>query len=105
MKRFVVAGSIILGAVSLAEAAPKKTTTLPNDPCAPIGKLADGQLIYSLSCDLTPARVADQSKSGHAEETSRDDNNGIDRTGLLGLSWTSSNPDLPRGPALPASSN
>lgn len=40
--------------------APKgqKSTAARVDPCAPIGKTAKGELVYSLKCDNLPAPVA-----------------------------------------------
>jgi hypothetical protein len=33
---------------------PPKSVTARADPCAPIGRMADGKLVYSLKCDYLP---------------------------------------------------
>ena len=37
---------------------PNSTTTARNDPCAPIGRTADGKLVYSMKCENLPAPPA-----------------------------------------------
>ena len=49
--------AILLGAVLLASPvlAQSKPTPSRADPCAPIGRTADGKLVYSMKCDNLPA--------------------------------------------------
>ena len=47
--------AILLGAVLLASPALAQNKPLRADPCAPIGRTADGKLVYSLKCDNLPA--------------------------------------------------
>jgi hypothetical protein len=37
------------------KAAPKSTTARATDACAPIGRTAKGELVYSMKCDTLPA--------------------------------------------------
>ena len=41
-------------AVAQVKPAPK-TSTAHSDPCAPIGRTADGKLVYSMKCENLPA--------------------------------------------------
>ena len=36
------------------KAAPKSTSARAIDPCAPIGRTAKGELVYSMKCDALP---------------------------------------------------
>ena len=47
--------AILLGALLLASPALAQKKPPPADPCAPIGRTADGKLVYSLKCDNLPA--------------------------------------------------
>lgn len=63
MKSWVVI-AVVVATVSpaWAQTAPKaaapKASASRADPCAPIGRTADGKLVYSLKCDNLPAPVA-----------------------------------------------
>jgi hypothetical protein len=46
---------ILLGALLLASPALAQNKPLRADPCAPIGRTADGKLVYSMKCDNMPA--------------------------------------------------
>jgi hypothetical protein len=50
------------------KAAPKAATARAADPCAPIGRTAKGELVYSMKCDNLPAPVA-PSPQAEARET------------------------------------
>ena len=43
---------LLLATPALAQ---NKPTPLRADPCAPIGRTADGKLVYSMKCDNLPA--------------------------------------------------
>lgn len=56
MNRF--ACSLILLAILTSSAwAQSKSAAKRGDPCAPIGKTADGKLVYSMSCDAMPVPI------------------------------------------------
>ena len=71
---------LILSAPAFAQTkAPAKPARVAADPCAPIGQLADGTLVYSMKCEnLPPVTV---SRAAPEPE--------IQRSGLFGMSYTS----------------
>jgi hypothetical protein len=91
MKKLVLA---ILLVASPAWAQTKllpKTTTARADPCAPIGRTADGKLVYSMKCDNLPvpppppqAEVTEPPPPPQAE---------VHRSGLFGWSYEVKRPD------------
>jgi hypothetical protein len=86
--RFVILLALLLpgAAVSgaaMAQSKPVKGTT--RDACAPIGKLADGQLVYGLSCNTMPAsppRASVEAAPAAAPEPE------VERSGIFGMSYT-----------------
>jgi hypothetical protein len=42
-------------AVAQVKLTPKTATSARPDPCAPIGRTADGKLVYSMKCENLPA--------------------------------------------------
>lgn len=52
MKFTILLGSVLLASPAIAQ---KKPSASPVDPCAPIGRTADGKLVFSLKCDNLPA--------------------------------------------------
>lgn len=72
--------------------APKsqKSTVTRVDPCAPIGKTARGELVYSLKCDSLPAPPpppqAEVKEAPPPEPETQ-------RSGLFGLSFDRRKPD------------
>ncbi len=78
----------LLAAVVFLSASPvfaiaKEAKAAPADKCAPIGKLADGTLVYDMRCDNFPPVVANKP----AEQVPA-----IRRTGIFGMSYTSAPP-------------
>jgi hypothetical protein len=91
MKKLVLA---ILLVASPAWAQTKllpKNATARADPCAPIGRTADGKLVYSMKCDNLPvpppppqAEVTEPPPPPQAE---------VHRSGIFGLSYEVKRPD------------
>lgn len=76
---------------ALAKSAPKAAA--PADDCAPIGRTADGRLVYSLKCDNLPAPHAQsQVPSSPRSDAAPADEPEVERTGFLGLSYTRRKP-------------
>jgi hypothetical protein len=68
-----------------------KNVTARADPCAPIGRTADGKLVYSMKCENLPvptpppqAEITEPPPPPQAE---------IHRSGLFGLSYEVKRPD------------
>jgi hypothetical protein len=71
--------------------APQKSTAARVDPCAPIGKTAKGELVYSLKCDNlppppAPPPQAEVKQPAPAEPETRN-------TGLFGWSFDRRKPE------------
>lgn len=54
MKRLVLVFALLMTPSAWAQSKPKAAAV---DPCAPIGRTADGRFVYSLACDTLPAPV------------------------------------------------
>jgi hypothetical protein len=92
MKRAVVVLLLIASpALAQTNPAPKKNSARV-DNCAPIGRTADGKLVYSLKCDNLPAPPppppqAEVRQPPVAAEPE------VERSGLFGWSYTRKNPN------------
>jgi hypothetical protein len=60
MKTLTVAIAVLLASPALAQTKPKPISAAQVDPCAPIGRTADGRFVYSLKCEKLPVPVAPQ---------------------------------------------
>jgi hypothetical protein len=88
--------------LSMTPSAWAQTKPLPRatmarvDNCAPIGRTADGKLVYSMKCETLPAPAAPpaQAEAAPAAEqaASAPDEPVTKRSGLFGLSYTVTQP-------------
>ena len=69
-----------------------KSTAARVDPCAPIGKTAKGELVYSLKCDNLPAPPAPPPQAEVKEPPPAAEPE-TQRTGLFGLSFDRRKPE------------
>ena len=96
MKRLIVA-LVLMASPALAQTAlaqtkltPKNATAHVVDNCAPIGRTANGTLVYSMKCDNMPAPPPPpQAEAAPAPPPEPE----VQRTGILGLSYTRKPPD------------
>jgi hypothetical protein len=65
-----------------------KNTTARVDDCAPIGRTADGKLVYSMKCDNLPAPPSPPPQA----ETAPPPEPEVQRTGIFGLSYERKRP-------------
>ena len=65
-------------AVAQVKPAPKSPAAHP-DPCAPIGRTADGKLVYSLKCETLPAPQDSPARENAEPE--------VRRSGIFGWSY------------------
>ena len=68
-----------------------KGATARADPCAPIGKTAKGELVYSLKCDTLP--TPPPPPQAEVKEAPPPAEPETQRTGLFGLSFDRRKPD------------
>ena len=69
-----------------------KGATARADPCAPIGKTAKGELVYSMKCDTRPAPPAPPPQA-EVREAAPPPEPEVRRTGLFGWSYDRRKPD------------
>ena len=71
---------------------PKAATARGVDNCAPIGRTANGTLVYSMKCDNMPAPPPPpQAEAAPAPSPPPEPE--VQRTGIFGLSYTRKPPD------------
>jgi hypothetical protein len=95
MKKLVL---VILLVASPALAQTKltpKNTTVRVDNCAPIGRTADGKLVYSMKCDNLPAPPAPppQAEVREAPAPAAAPEPEVQRSGIFGWSYERKRPD------------
>ena len=97
MKKLILA-ILLIASPSLLMASPSwaqtkltpKSVTARADPCAPIGRTADGQLVYSMKCDNLPAPPSPpQAEIREAPPPQPE----VQRSGIFGLSYEVKRPD------------
>jgi hypothetical protein len=90
MKKLVLA-ILLISSPAWAQTKPApKNVAARVDNCAPIGKLADGQFVYSMKCDNMPAPPPPpQAEAAPAPPPEPE----MQRTGIFGLSYTRKPPD------------
>ena len=82
-KSLIVLCLLAMPAAGWAQSKPPKGAL--RDPCAPIGKTADGQLVYGMACNAMPAPVAPpRAQTTAAPEPEPE----IERSGIFGMSYT-----------------
>ena len=95
MKRLIpaIVSAIVLIAspalVRTALAQTKPATARTVDNCAPIGRTANGTLVYSMKCDNLPVPAPPP----QAEAAPAPPEPEVQRTGIFGLSYTRKQPD------------
>jgi len=90
MKKFLL---VILLVASPAWAQTKlvpKSATARADPCAPIGRTADGKLVYSMKCENLPAPPAPPPQAEAAPSPPPEPE--VQRSGIFGWSYERKRP-------------
>lgn len=65
-----------------------KTSAAHPDPCAPIGRTADGKLVYSMKCENLPAPAPPpQAELKEAPAPAAEPEPEVRRSGILGWSY------------------
>jgi hypothetical protein len=85
MKKLVFAILLISSPAWAQTKLPPKSVAARADPCAPIGRTADGKLVYSMKCDNLPASPA-AAPQAEARETPAPEPE-VQRNGLFGWSY------------------
>ncbi|HMH60391.1 MAG TPA: hypothetical protein VK561_03725 [Bradyrhizobium sp.] len=87
MKKLVFAILLISSPAWAQTKLPPKSVTARADPCAPIGRTADGKLVYSMKCDNLPAPPSPQ-----AEISAPPPEPEVQRSGIFGWSYERKRP-------------
>lgn len=87
MKKLVFAFLLIASPAWSQTKLTPKSVTARVDNCAPIGRTADGQLVYSMKCENLPAPPPPQAEAAPPPEPE------VRRTGIFGLSFERKRPD------------
>jgi hypothetical protein len=70
-----------------------KAATARADNCAPIGRTADGKLVYSMKCDNLPAPPAPPPQAEVREAPAPTPEPEVQRSGIFGWSYERKRPD------------
>jgi hypothetical protein len=104
MKRLACTVLIFVCSSTVTFAAPKKNSAAVQvDPCAPIGKSADNQLIYPLACDRVPTHSVESAGGSAPTPADQDDGQTIHRQGLFGFSYGADDDNRANGATMPPS--
>lgn len=85
----VLPALLLLAAPAIAQPSPKSVAAR-TDPCAPIGRTADGKLVYSMKCENIPAPPAPApSPQAEAKEVppAAEPEPEVRRSGIFGWSY------------------
>ncbi|MBR0722464.1 hypothetical protein [Bradyrhizobium manausense] len=64
-----------------------RTSAAHPDPCAPIGRTADGKLVYSMKCEILPAPPLPPPQAELKEAPAAEPEPEVRRSGLFGWSY------------------
>jgi hypothetical protein len=95
MKKLVFAILLIASPAWAQTKLVPKSATARADPCAPIGRTADGKLIYSMKCENLPAPPPPPPQA----EVEPPPEPAVQRSGLFGMSWAPPGTAPPSAPA------
>ena len=84
----VLAAQVLVSPIWAQTKLTPKNATARVDNCAPIGRTANGELVYSMKCDNLPAPP-----QAEASEPSAPPAPEVKRSGLFGLSYEVKRPD------------
>src|SRR5438270_6854526 len=89
MKKFllvmVLMASPVWGQTQIApKPAPKSTSARAIEPCAPIGRTAKGELVYSINCDTLPPPAQAEAREAPAAPPPEPE---VQRSGIFGWSY------------------
>jgi len=95
MKKLVLAILLVSSPAWAQTKLTPKNTTARVDNCAPIGRTADGKLVYSMKCDNLPAPPAPppQAEVREAPAPAAAPEPEIQRSGIFGWSYERKRPD------------
>ena len=89
MSRYLLVLLLIASPVAAQVKLTPKSSMAHPDPCAPIGRTADGNLVYSMRCENLPAppSPAPQAELKEAPAPAAEPEPEVRRTGVFGWSY------------------
>jgi hypothetical protein len=93
MKKFLLAVVLIASPAWAQTKLTPKNVTARVDNCAPIGRTADGKLVYSMKCDNLPAPPAPPPQAEVREVPVPTPESEVQRSGIFGWSYERKRPD------------
>src|SRR6202044_3201895 len=94
MKKLIFAILLIASPAWAQTKLPPKNPIARADPCAPIGRTADGKLVYSMKCDNLPAPPPQAAGASPPQAASAPAPvPEVQRSGIFGLSYDRRAPD------------
>jgi hypothetical protein len=102
MKKLIFAILLIASPAWAQTKLPPKNPIARADPCAPIGRTADGKLVYSMKCDNLPASPPQAASASPPQAASAPPPQAanapvpeeeVQRTGIFGMSFDRRKPD------------
>ncbi len=99
MKKLVLVISLVIASPASAQTqlVPKKSAAAHVDNCAPIGRTAKGELIYSIKCDNVPVPPAPPQAQVEVVEPPPEP--AVQRSGIFGMSYAPPGTPPPSTPA------
>jgi hypothetical protein len=92
MKRIILAILLVWSPAWAQTKLAPKSTAARVDNCAPIGRTADGQLVYSMKCENLPVPAASPPPQAEAAPAPPPQPE-VRRSGIFGLSFEVKRPD------------
>ncbi len=83
----LTSSALAVPALAQTKLTPKPATAARADNCAPIGRTANGELVYSMKCDNIPAPPPPAAPPPEAEVKQPPPEQETQRSGLFGLSF------------------
>ena len=87
----IASPALVPPALAQTKLTPKPATARTVDNCAPIGRTANGTLVYSMKCETLPAPPAPPPQAEVAPATPPEPE--VQRSGIFGLSYERKRPD------------
>jgi hypothetical protein len=88
MSKYLLVLLLIASPAVVAQVKPApKTSAAHSDPCAPIGRTADGKLVYSMKCENLPPPPQAELKEAPPPAAAAEPEPEVRRSGLFGWSY------------------
>ncbi|KYG98393.1 hypothetical protein [Bradyrhizobium sp. DOA1] len=87
MSRYLLVLLLIASPAAAQVKIAPKANPAHSDPCAPIGRTADGKLVYSMKCETLPVPPPPQAELKEAPTPAAEPEPEVRRSGIFGWSY------------------